>query len=226
MSQTSLSIPSFCPVVPVTSYPLCRRTVGVRTVWILGAGASKAAYCGMPLVKNFMEEALHRLRLSGNQGSILLNFIRDTYGYEEPKEVNVEELLTFAWCDVSHLDSQRDSPLPEPEQLRLVHALDTLRKVEALIVAVLFQAQRECMQIGHRIHDSLAERVDKTQDTVISYNCSTTHSGTSKRHRRMTMVSRSAMRSMDLQAPRFAKHTDVSRRSNWAVRGSGKVCPS
>jgi hypothetical protein len=124
----------------------------------------------MPLVKNFMEEALHRLRLSGNQGSRLLNFIRDTYGYEEPKDVNVEELLTFAWCDVSHLDSQRDSPRPEPEQLRLVHALDTLRKVEALIIAVLFQAQRECIQAGDRVHHSLAERVDKTQDTVISYN--------------------------------------------------------
>ena len=64
----------------------------MRTVWILGAGASKAAYCGMPLVKDFMEEALHRLRLSRNQGSRLLNFIHETYGYEEPKDVNVEEL--------------------------------------------------------------------------------------------------------------------------------------
>jgi hypothetical protein len=142
----------------------------MRTVWIFGAGASKAAYCGMPLVKDFMEEALHRLHLSGNQGSRLLNFIRDTYGYEEPKDVNVEELLTFAWCDVSHLDSQGDSPLPDAEQLHLYRALDTLRKVEALIVAVLFQAQRECIQIGDRVHDSLAEQVDRTQDTVISYN--------------------------------------------------------
>ena len=65
--------------------------MGVRTVWILGAGASKAAYCGMPLVMNFMEEAFHRLRLSGNQGSRLLSFIRGAYGYEEPKDVNVEE---------------------------------------------------------------------------------------------------------------------------------------
>jgi hypothetical protein len=142
----------------------------VRTVWIFGAGASKAAYCGMPLVKNFMDEAFHRLRLSGNQGNRLLIFIRDTFGYEEPKDVDVEELLTFAWCEVSHLDSQRDFPLSEPEQSRLVHALDALRKVEALIVAVLFQAQRECIQIGDRVHDSLAEKVDKTQDTVISYN--------------------------------------------------------
>ena len=142
----------------------------MRTVWILGAGASRAAYCGMPLVKNFMGEALHRLRLSGDQGSRLRRFIRDAYGYEELNGVDVEELLTFAWCDVSHLDSRRDSPLPEPEQLRLVRALDTLRKVEALIVAVLFQAQRECVQIGDRVHDALAERVDKTQDTVISYN--------------------------------------------------------
>jgi hypothetical protein len=141
----------------------------VRTVWILGAGASKAAYCGMPLVKDFMEEASHRLRLSGNQGSRLRNFIRETYGYEEPKDVNVEELLTFAWCDVSHLDNQRELPLPEPEQLRLVHALDALRKVEALIVAVLFQAQRECIQIGDRVHGLLAERVE-IEDTVISYN--------------------------------------------------------
>jgi hypothetical protein len=121
----------------------------------------------MPLVKNFMEEALHRLCLSGNQGNRLLNFIRDTYGYEEPKDINVEELLTFAWCDLHHSDSQRDS-VPEPDQLRSVHAFDTLRKVEALIVAVLFQAQRECIQIGDRVHDSLAERVDKTKDTVIS----------------------------------------------------------
>jgi len=142
----------------------------VRTVWILGCGASKAAYCGMPLVKDFMEEAFHRLRLSGNQGSRVVNFIRDAYGYQEPKDVNIEELLTFAWCDVFHLDSQRDSPLPEHEQLRLVHALDTLRKIEALIVAVLFQAQRECRQIGDRVHDSLAKEVDKTRDTVISYN--------------------------------------------------------
>ncbi len=143
----------------------------MRTVWILGAGASKAAYCGMPLVKNFMEEALHRLRLSGNQGSRLLNFIRDTCGFEEPKDVNVEELLTFAWCDVSHLDNQGDSVLQDPEKSgRLHRALDALRKVEALIVAVLFQAQRECIQIGDRVHDSLAEKVDKTQDTVISYN--------------------------------------------------------
>ena len=138
----------------------------MRTVWILGAGASKAAYCGMPLVKDFMEEAFQRLRLSGNQGSRLVNFIRDAYGYEVPKDVNIEELLTFASCDVSHLDSQRDSPLPEPEQLRLVHALDTLRKVEALIAAVLFQAQRECSQTGDRVHDSLAKEVDKTRDTV------------------------------------------------------------
>lgn len=143
----------------------------MRTVWILGAGASRAAYCGMPLVKDFMDEALHRLRLSGNQGSRLSNFIRDTYGYEEPKDVNIEELLTFAWCDVSHLDSQGNSVLQDPEKsCLLLRALDTLRMVEALIVAVLFQAQRECIQIGDRVHDSLAGRVDKTQDTVISYN--------------------------------------------------------
>ncbi len=143
----------------------------MRTVWIFGAGASKAAYCGMPLVKNFMEEAFHRLRLSGNQGSRLLDFIRGAYGYEEPRDVNVEELLTFAWCDVSHLDSQGDSVVQDPEESgRLYRALDTLRKVEALIVAVLFQAQRECIQIGDRVHDSLADRVDKAQDTVISYN--------------------------------------------------------
>jgi hypothetical protein len=144
----------------------------VRTVWILGAGASKAAYCGMPLVKDFMDEALHRLRLSGNQGSRLLNFLRDTYGYEEPKDVNVEELLTFVWCDVSHLDSQGNSVLRRDREKarRLVRAQDFLKLVEALIVAVLFQAQRECIQIGDRVHDSLAERVDKTQDTVISYN--------------------------------------------------------
>jgi len=151
-------------------YALCRRTVGVRTAWIFGAGASKAAYCGMPLVKDFMEEALHRLRLSGNQGSRLVNFIRDAYGYEDPKDVDVEELLTFAWCDVSNLGGQGDSPLPDAEQLRLYRAKDTLRKVEDLIVAVLFQAQRECIQIGDRVHDSLAEKVDKAQDTVISYN--------------------------------------------------------
>jgi hypothetical protein len=156
-------------LVRANRYAFYRRTVGVRTVWILGAGASKAAYCGMPLVNDFMGEAFHRLRLSGNQGSRLLNFIRETYGYEEPKDVNVEELLTFAWCDVSHLDNQRDSPLPEPEQLRLVHALDTLRKVEALIVAVLCQAQRECIQTGDRVHGPLAERVE-IEDTVISYN--------------------------------------------------------
>ena len=143
----------------------------MRTVWILGAGASKAAYCGMPLVKNFMEEALHRLRLSGNQGSRLLDFIRDTYGYEELKDVNVEELLTFAWCDVSHLDAQGASVRQDEEKARrLNRALNTLRMVESLIVAVLFQAQRECVQVGDRVHDSLAERVDKTQDTVISYN--------------------------------------------------------
>ena len=143
----------------------------MRTVWILGAGASKAAYCGMPLVTNFMEEALHRLRLPGNQGRRLLNFIRDTYGYEEFQNINVEELLTFAWCDVSHLDSQGDSVLHDPGNSRLlVRALDTLRKVEALIVGVLFQAQRECIQIGDRVHDSLAQKVDKAQDTVISYN--------------------------------------------------------
>ena len=148
-----------------------QEDVRVRTVWVLGAGASKAAYCGMPLVKDFMEEALHRLRLSGNQGSRLLNFIRDTYGYEEPKDVNVEELLTFAWCDVSHLDSQGNSVLQDSEKSCLLHrALDTLRMVEALIVAVLFQAQRECRQIGDRVHDSLAKEVDKTRDTVISYN--------------------------------------------------------
>ncbi len=101
----------------------------MRTVWILGDGASKAAYCGMPLVKDFMDEALHRLRLSGNQGTRVLNFIRDTYGYEEPKDVNIEELLTFAWCDVSHLDSQGNSVLQDREKSLLLHrALDTLQR--------------------------------------------------------------------------------------------------
>ena len=148
-----------------------QEDVRVRTVWVLGAGASKAAYCGMPLVKDFMEEAFHRLRLSGNQGSRLLDFIRGAYGYEEPRDVNVEELLTFAWCDVSRLDSQGDSVLRDPEKSgRLYHAQDARRTVENVIVAVLFQAQRECMQIGDRVHKSLAEKVDKTQDTVISYN--------------------------------------------------------
>ena len=145
--------------------------MGARTVWILGAGASKAAYCGMPLVKDFMDEALHRLRLSGPQGRRLLGFIRDTYGYEEPRDVDVEELLTFAWCDVSHLDAQGNSVLQDREKSRLlIRALDALKLVEDLVVAVLFQAQRECVQIGDRVHDSLAERVDKTQDTAISYN--------------------------------------------------------
>jgi hypothetical protein len=125
----------------------------------------------MPLVKNFMEEALHRLRLSGNQGSRLLNSIRDTYGYEEPKDVNVEELLTFAWCDVSCLDAQgRTTPLDKENTSRLIRAQVMLRDVENLIVAVLFQAQRECIQVGDRLHDSLAQGVDETQDTVISYN--------------------------------------------------------
>jgi hypothetical protein len=125
----------------------------------------------MPLVRDFMEEALHRLRLSGNQGSRLLKFIRDTYGYEEPKDVNIEELLTFAWYDASHLDSQGDSVLADPERSSLLRgAQGTLRRVEDLIVAVLFQAQRECRQIGDRVHDSLAKEVDKTRDTVISYN--------------------------------------------------------
>ena len=143
----------------------------MRTVWILGAGASKAAYCGMPLVKNFMDEALHRLRFSGNQGGRLLDSIRDTYGYEEPKDVNVEELLTFAWCDVSCSDAQgRATPLDKENTRRLIRAQDTLRIVENLIVAVLFQAQRECIQVGDRVHGSLAQRVDRAQDTVISYN--------------------------------------------------------
>jgi hypothetical protein len=157
-------------VVRAKRYALCRRTVGVRTVWVLGAGASKAAYCGMPLVKDFMEEALHRLRFSGNQGIRLLDFIRDTYGYEHPTDVNIEELLTFASCDASHLDAQDSIVLQDREKARrLVGAQDTLRKVESVIVMVLFQAQRECMQRGDWVHDSLAERVG-IQDAVISYN--------------------------------------------------------
>jgi hypothetical protein len=143
----------------------------VRTVWILGAGASKAAYCGMPLVKDFMAEAHHRLNLSGHQGEKLLDFIRQTYGYRELKDVNVEELLTFAWCDVSYLDRQGNSILQDPEKSRLLfRALDTRRKIEALIGAVLFQAQRECIQRGDRVHSVLANKIDGTQDTVVTYN--------------------------------------------------------
>ena len=86
----------------------------MRTVWIFGAGASKAAYCGMPLVKDIMEEALQRMRFSGSQGKRLLDFIRETYGYEDPKDVNVEELLTFSWCDVSHLDGPCGAHIQRP----------------------------------------------------------------------------------------------------------------
>jgi len=142
----------------------------MRTVWILGAGASRAAYCGMPLVKDFMEEALHRMRFSGNQGKRVLDFLRESYGYEEPSDVNIEELLTLAWCDVSYLDGQGVSVLQDHERSeRLYRAWDALRKVEALIVAVLFAAQQECLQRGDRVHDSLTEVIG-TQDTIISYN--------------------------------------------------------
>jgi hypothetical protein len=60
--------------------------------------------------------------------------------------------------------------LQYPEKSSLLYrAPDTPRTVENLIVAVLFQAQRECTRIGDRVHDALVREV-KTQDTVISYN--------------------------------------------------------
>lgn len=136
------------------------------TVWILGAGASKAAYCGMPLVKDFMELALQRLRFPRSPAERLLTYIRNTYGYERLQDVNVEELLTFAWLDNQSASVRRDSESSGP----LYHALDTLRTVEAIIVAMLFQAQHECICRGDQVHDSLARRVDKTQDTVINFN--------------------------------------------------------
>lgn len=142
----------------------------MRTVWILGAGASRAAYCGMPLVNDFMAEAFKRLRLSGAQGLRVQEFIRETYGYDEPRDVNIEELLTFAWCDVSNLDSQGSAILQDPKKSnQLIHAVDARRKIEDLIVAVLFQAQHECIQRGDWVHSSLAEVIDR-KDTVITYN--------------------------------------------------------
>ena len=142
----------------------------MRTAWILGAGASKAAYCGMPLVKDFMAEAFNRLRLSGAQGLRLQRFMSDTYGYNEARDVNVEELLTSAWCDIYNLDSQGNSILQDQDRSSLLYrAMDTRRKVEALIVGVLFQAQRECVQRGDWVHSSLA-KVIGCQDTVITYN--------------------------------------------------------
>jgi hypothetical protein len=142
----------------------------MRTVWILGAGASRAAYCGMPLVTDFMAEAFNRLRLPGEQGLRLQKFISEIYGYGELRDVNIEELLTFAWCDVSNLDSQGNTILQDPEKSSLLRsAMDARRKVEALIVAVLFQAQRECILRGDWVHGSLAEMIDR-KDTVITYN--------------------------------------------------------
>ncbi len=142
----------------------------MRTVWVLGAGASRAAYCGMPLVSDFMREAHRRMRIFGGQEA-LLEFLREGYGYEELRSVDVEELLTLAWCDVSYLDGQGNSVLSDPEKSRRLHrALDALEKVEALFAGVLFSAQRECLQIGDRVHDSLAKEKIGAEDTIISYN--------------------------------------------------------
>jgi hypothetical protein len=124
----------------------------------------------MPLVKDFMAEAFDRLRLSGAQGLRLQKFISETYGYNEPRNVNIEELLTLAWCDISNLDRQGNSILADQDKSSLLYrAMDTRRKVEALIVGVLFQTQRECVQRGVWVHSSLAEVIDR-QDAVITYN--------------------------------------------------------
>jgi hypothetical protein len=48
--------------------------------------------------------------------------------------------------------------------------LDTLKKVESLIVGVLFSAQGECLRLGDRVHDTLVRERICAEDTIVTYN--------------------------------------------------------
>jgi SIR2-like domain len=143
----------------------------VATVWILGAGASRAEHSAMPLVNDFMKIAFNLGRFNNPGGKMVLASIRDNLGYTEEQLrtcTNVEELLTFAACDVSWLDLT--DPTAENGGLLARWVSTKLPEtLEYLIASVLFQVQQEVFAKKETLHDALVKLM-RTGDSVVSYN--------------------------------------------------------
>jgi hypothetical protein len=140
----------------------------VATVWILGAGASRAEHSAMPLVNDFMKIAFNLGRFNNPGGRRLLASIRANLGYTEEQLrtcTNVEELLTFAACDVSWLGLND----PKDENLARWGSGQLVRSLDCLIANVLFQAQQHVFAKKKMLHEGLVARM-RSGDSVISYN--------------------------------------------------------
>lgn len=144
----------------------------MRTVWILGAGASRAEHREMPLVDDFMKTASDLGRFDGPRGQRLLNSIRADFGYSKEQvlgQVSIEELLTLAACNASWLSLQ-NSPAQDSESMSRHWASFSMpNSLEYLIAGVLFHFQQEVFAKSEMLHDSLVSLM-QGGDAVISYN--------------------------------------------------------
>jgi hypothetical protein len=143
----------------------------VKTVWVLGAGASRAAVSRMPLVGDFMDVAFSLGRFSDEPGQRFLDAICEDFGYTRTElraNVNIEELLTMAACDAAWEGSKSETERDTQSLPRAMGALATLSSLQYMIAGVLFELQRDGLVV-QSLHDRLVEQM-REGDSVISYN--------------------------------------------------------
>lgn len=141
----------------------------MSTVWILGAGASRADNAQMPLVSDFLRVANSIGWFDGEHGARFLEIVAADFGFsigEILTAVTIEELLTLAACGAAWYDLD---PRHEQSLVPGISALATLRSLTYLIADVLIQVQRPSLQRGDSLHDALVSEM-RDGDVVVSYN--------------------------------------------------------